>query len=121
MRMRDNAQYWLKDERALLPEAPRPPEGRRRASDGVEYALNARVVELDPLDQRVTLEMHAEMWRDETLQSEETHTLDIGLYFKNELLLMLERAGFADVVVHGEHTEAEPTSDDEFLVFVAKK
>ena len=34
---------------------------------------------------------------------------------------MLERAGFADVSVHGEHTEAEPTSDDAFLVFVARK
>lgn len=113
--------YWLKDERALLPEASRPPGGRRRASDGAEYALSSRVVDLDPLEQRVTLEMHAEMWRDDTLQLEETHTLDINLYFKNELLLMLERAGFADVVVHGEHTEVEPTSDDEFLVFVAKK
>ena len=46
--------------------------------------------------------------------------LDINLYFRNELLLMLERAGFADVVVHGEHTEGRTTSDDAFLVFVAK-
>jgi hypothetical protein len=43
----------------------------------------------------------------------------MSLYFPNELLLMLERAGFTDVVVHGEHTEAEPASTDDFLVFVA--
>ncbi|MEP7223549.1 MAG: hypothetical protein ABI783_01155, partial [Actinomycetota bacterium] len=78
-------------------------------------------VDLDPLGQHVTLEMHAEMWRDGNLESEEDHTLNIGLYFRNELLLMLERTGFTNIVVHGEHTEREPTSDDDFLVFVATK
>lgn len=82
---------------------------------------NLYVVELDPLSQHVTLEMHAEMWRDGALEAEEDHRLNIGLYFKNELLLMLERAGFGNVVVHGEHAEREPTSNDDFLVFVAKK
>ncbi len=113
--------YWLKDDRAALPEAMRPAGERRRASDGAEYALRSRAVDLDPLGQHVTLEMHAEIWRDGTLESEEDHTLNIGLYFKNELLLMLERTGFTNIVVHGEHTEREPTSDDDFLVFVATK
>lgn len=61
------------------------------------------------------------MWRDGRLESKEDHKLDIGLYFRNEVLLMLDRTGFERIVVHGEHTEAEPTSDDDFLVFVAKK
>jgi SAM-dependent methyltransferase len=113
--------YWLAEERALLPEEARRQQERRRASDGVEYALGSRVVELDPLAQHATLEIHAELWRDGRLESKEDHKLDIGLYFRNELLLMLERAGFESIVVHGEHTEAEPTSDDDFLVFVAKK
>jgi hypothetical protein len=65
--------------------------------------------------------MHAEQWRDDELEAEEDHVLTIGLYFKEELLLLLERAGFADVVVQGDHNDAEPTSDDDFLVFVAKK
>jgi SAM-dependent methyltransferase len=112
--------YWLKDERASLPEFKHPPRGRRTGSDGAEYTLRSRVLELDPLEQRVTLEMHAERWRDGALEAEEEHRIDIGLYFRNELLLMLERAGFADVVLHGEHTEREPTSEDEFLVFVAR-
>ena len=113
--------YWPKDERASLPEAAQPPRELRRASDGADYALRSRVVALDPLAQHVTLEIHAEMWRDGTLESEEDHRLNIGLYFKNELLLMLERTGFVNIVLHGEHTGAEPTSDDDFLVFVAKK
>lgn len=113
--------YWLKEERANLPEAAQPPGERRLASDGAEYTLRSRIVELDPLEQHVTLEMRAEMWRDGELEAEELHRLDIGLYFKNELLLMLERSGFGQVIVHGEHTEAKPTSDDDFVVFVATK
>jgi SAM-dependent methyltransferase len=112
--------YWLKGERASLPEIARPPGGRRKGLDGAEYALSSRVLALDPLDQHVSLEIHAERWLDGAHEAED-HTLDIGLYFRNELLLMLERAGFADIVVHGEHTERRPTSDDDFLVFVARK
>jgi len=83
--------------------------------------LRSRIVELDPLAQRVALEMHAEMWRDGALVEEEDRVLDIRLYFKNELLLMLERAGFDDVEVEGDHNDAPPTPDDDFLVFVARK
>ena len=112
--------YWRKDERASLP-TEYGPDGPKRGSDGADYTLRSRIVELDPLSQHVTLEIHAEMWRDGALELEEDHRLNICLYFKNELRLMLEHAGFADVVVHGEHREAEPTSDDDFLVFVARK
>jgi hypothetical protein len=68
----------------------------------------------------VSLELNARRWRDGQLEAEETHRLDIGLYFKNELLLMLERAGFDDVTVHGDHVDAAPTPDDDFIVFVAR-
>ncbi len=65
--------------------------------------------------------MHAEQWRDGVLEAEEDHGLSIGLYFRNEVLLMLERAGFADVVVQGDHNDAEATTGDGFIVFIAKK
>ena len=114
-------QYWLQDERAKLPEASGRPRSLRPASDGSELGLRSRIVELDPLAQRVTYEMHAEQWRDGTLEAEEDHVLNIGLYLKNELLLALERAGFADIVVQGDHNDAEATSDDDFIVLIAKK
>lgn len=112
--------YWLRKSRASLPEATRAP-ARRSAADGTEFALANRILSLDPLRQHVTLEMHAQRWRGDVLEAEETHTLDIGLYFPNELLLMLERAGFADIVIHGEHQPRPPTPDDDFVVFVARK
>jgi hypothetical protein len=52
---------------------------------------------------------------------EEEHTLHINLYFKNELLMMLERASFQDVEARGDHEERPPTENDDFLVFVARK
>jgi len=65
--------------------------------------------------------MVARRWRDGALEAEETRRLDIGLYFKNELLLMLEHTGFHEVLVHGDHVEAPPTPDDDFVVFVATR
>jgi SAM-dependent methyltransferase len=113
--------YWLKEERASLPEARRPPGERRPAPSGAEYELRHRILELDPLNQHVVLEMHGERWRDGILEAEEDHRLDIGLYFLNELLVLLELAGFTDVVVHGEHEERPATPDDDFVVLVARR
>ena len=113
--------YWTSDGRRALPEELPPPRERRLASDGAEYTLRGRVVDLDPLEQRVMLVMHAERWRDGSLDAAEDRTLTINLYFRNELLLMLERAGFASVEVQGDHNDRPATPDDEFLVFVARK
>jgi SAM-dependent methyltransferase len=112
---------WLKDERAALPESWRPPGERRRASDGTEYELRSRIVQFDPLSQRVTMEMRGSMWRDGQLVAEDEHTLKMTLYFTNEVRLMLESAGFSNVVIRGDYTDAEPTGDTEFVVFVARK
>jgi SAM-dependent methyltransferase len=111
--------YWLKGERGVLPK-PWPEKGeRRRASDGSELELRSRVLDLDPLVQRVTLEMNARRWRDAELVAEEEHVLAMTLYFRDEIVLMLERAGFCDVEVRAAYTDAEPTGEDDFLVFSA--
>ena len=115
--------YWRKEKRSGLPRDREPLDAaeRRRGSDGAEYALESRLLDLDPLEQRATYEMQAGMWRDGELVQQEEHTLHINFYFKNEVELMLERAGFTDVVVHAGHREEAPTEDDDFIVFVAKK
>jgi SAM-dependent methyltransferase len=115
--------YWLEEERAWIPRAWEPLDQaeRRRGSDGAEYALQSRVVDLDPLEQRATYEMRAAMWRDGELVQEEEHMLHINFYFKNELLMMLEQAGFRDVEVRAGHQERPATANDDFLVFIARK
>ena len=112
---------WPTEEQQRLPEAMRESGERRRASDGSELELLTRVTGLDRLDQRVQLALVAREWRDDQVVAEEEHTLDMRLYFKDELVLMLERAGFQEIDVRAGYTGAEPTGDEEFLVFAARK
>jgi hypothetical protein len=65
--------------------------------------------------------MRAAQWRDGELVAQEEHTLHLNFYFKNELLLLLERAGFADIVVHGDYREEPANAETDFVVFVAGK
>ena len=112
--------YWLRDGRATLPEEWRQPGDRRRGSDGAEYALTTRTVSFDPLRQRVTGEIRASMWRDDELVAEETHRIDMTHYFRDELVLMLERAGFGEIDVRGGYDGGEPGPDHDFLVYSAR-
>jgi len=112
--------YWPSDKRTSLPTPWRGGE-RRTAGDGAEFELRSRLVKLDPVAQRVTLEMHATMSRDGNVLAEERHVLEMTLYFTQELRLMLERAGFSDVQVRAGYSEQPPSGDDDFVVFSARK
>ncbi len=113
--------YWQSEGRATLPRPRRAPGERRTGSDGAEYELRSRVLELDPLEQRMAMEMQAFMWRDGELVAEDEHLLTLTHYFKDEIVLMLERTGFVDVTVRAALTDAEPTAADDFLVYTARK
>jgi hypothetical protein len=65
--------------------------------------------------------MRAQMWRNDALITEEERALQLTLYFTNEIVLMLERAGFASIDVRAGYSDAAPTADDDFVVFIAKK
>jgi hypothetical protein len=111
---------WPKSDRHRLPT--RWPRGEaRRTSDGSELRLRSRVLEVDPLDQTVWLELWAEKLRAGVRVASERHTLSMRAYFRDELLLLLERAGFVDVDVRGGYGDEEPTGDHDFLVFVARR
>lgn len=113
--------YWLREARSELPRPWRDKGERRVGSDGVEYELKSRLVDFDPLAQRVTLEMRASMRRDGELVAEDEHVLVMTLYFTHEIVLMLEQAGFVDVDLYAGYMDAAPTSDDDFVVFHARK
>jgi SAM-dependent methyltransferase len=113
--------YWLKERRRELPTAWPVSGTRRRAADGSELELLVRLVDLDPLEQHWTSQMRARQWRGEHLIAEEEHTLQGNSYFKHELVLLLERAGFGDIHVYGGYTEAAATAADDVLVLLATK
>ncbi|NIS02275.1 MAG: hypothetical protein GWN99_14600, partial [Gemmatimonadetes bacterium] len=90
--------------------------------DGSELELRARVAAFDPLEQTAVREMRIEQWRDGELLAREENRIRINLYFKSEILLMLERAGFESVEVRG-GLEDRPARawDDLRLLFLARR
>ena len=112
---------WLPEQRQRLPEAWPEAGTRKRTANGDEIELRARLVDLDPMEQRQTLEMRAELWREGRLVAQEDRLLQENLYFRNELSLMLANAGFADVSVRAGYSVKNPTADDTMLVFIARK
>jgi SAM-dependent methyltransferase len=110
---------------ASAPELPRPwPErgDRRTASDGSELELIARMTAFDPLEQVLTRELRVIQWRDGKRVGEQEYELRTCVYLKNELIGMLERAGFEGVRVLGGLSDrpAEPYRDAR-LMFHARK
>jgi hypothetical protein len=61
------------------------------------------------------------MWRNDALIAEEERALQLTLYFTNEIKLMLERADFTGIELRAGYSDAAPTADDDFVVFIAKK
>ena len=117
----DNWRYWLPEERSKLPEAWPATGNRRRTTGGDEIELRSRLVDFDPLEQRVTTQMRATLWREGVAVTEEEYTLRQHLYFRNELLALLVKAGFEDVAMYGADGEAPATADDVDVVFVGRK
>ena len=68
-----NARQWSRwpaDGREGLPRAWAGDPERRRAANGDELALESRLLELDPLEQRATMELRASLWREGELVHE---------------------------------------------------
>lgn len=113
--------YWTKTRRRELPEPWPEPGERQTGSDGTQYELRSRITDVDPLLQRLTMEICGFMWRNGHLVEQDEHVLKMTLYFTNELRLMLDRAGFSDIELRGDFKDAEPTADSELVLFTARK
>ena len=113
---------WRFDDAEPGSEQPvEAPAERGRGSDGAEYALRSRYVEVDQAERRATLALRAWMWRDGELAAEDEHLLTESFYEPEELVAMLERAGFVDVAVEGGYHGGAPTPDDDMVVYVARR
>lgn len=117
----DRWPFWLPEHRRALPEAWPDTGERRRAANGDEIELRSRRVDLDPLEQVWTRQIRARLWRDGEVVTEEEHTLHDKAFFRNELLLLLAQAGFADVAAYGGYGETPAKAEDLMLVYVARK
>ncbi len=112
-------ELWLREKRQALPQ-PWPEDSRgRMAADGSEHFGRFRIIQIDPLEQSYTRQVRLEKWQSGKLVAAEEYTLRGNMYFKNELLLMLEIAGFSEVTVRSDYTDQPATADSKQLVFTA--
>jgi SAM-dependent methyltransferase len=112
---------WLPGHRDGIPREW-PTEGeRRKTGDGDEIELLSRLAELDPLGQRQTYEIRARLWHDGQIVKEEAYSLKENFYFAQEILMLLNEAGFRDLVIEGGYTGLPATADDGMVAFVARK
>jgi SAM-dependent methyltransferase len=119
-----DADYWALFPAAARTELPEPEEGageRVSAPDGSDRALQSRVLSLDPLDQTIVLEIRADKWADGEHVAVEHHQLSMRFYLHQEMLAMLERAGFDVVDVHGDHRSEPLGPDSRFAVYHARR
>jgi SAM-dependent methyltransferase len=112
---------WANGKWRGLPD-PWPEQGdRRTTADGDELELRVRLLNIEPLEQTVTMAMRASRWRNGKLLAEEDHDLRETVYFKNEVMLMLELTGFEELGVYGGYQPAEPTGTEAMLTYIARK
>jgi SAM-dependent methyltransferase len=113
--------YWQKENQDGLPSDWPDEPTRRTAEDGSEYLSWLRETAVDPLEQTYELEIRVQKRRDGKLEGEEIRKLAGTIYFRNELVAMLEKAGFSEVKVFGGYSALPATADDEEFVHLAVK
>jgi SAM-dependent methyltransferase len=111
----------LPENRHSLPDEWPVSSERELLADGTELEISARTVAVDPLHETQVRQLRARLWRNDELLKEEKHTMRYEEYGMNELLLMLQQAGFADIRIFGDYSDEPATADHTGLVFVCKK
>ncbi len=110
---------WSRKGRRALPQ-PWPEEASSQtASDGSQHTARFRILDVDPLTQIYTREVRLEKWSEGERSGQEAYTLRGAIYLCNELRLMLQVAGFSEIVVQGDYTDQPATADHAELVFTA--
>ncbi len=111
----------LPEGRNALPEEWRASGKRQLLADGSELELVARTIAVDPLEETQTRQMRARLWRNGELVEEQIHTQRYEEYGVNELVLVLEAAGFGDIQMRGGYHDEPATPDHTDIVFLARK
>jgi SAM-dependent methyltransferase len=114
-------EQWEPSRRSALPE-PWPAEGRRRvAADGSEYVERFRLVDLDPLAQRIVRQVRMEKWVSGQWVDSQELTMHGTLYLPSQVRLMLQVAGFDEITIRSDFTGEPASPESKVLVFTATK
>lgn len=111
---------WSAEAKTQLPW-PWPADILAPASDDRAYALHHRLVAFDPLEQQLTREMRILEYVDRRVVTDRIYPLTENLYFRNEMRLLLEAAGFAIEAEQGDWTDGPASAEHKVIVFIARK
>ncbi len=91
--------------------------------EGDMLRVYTRLVSIDPWDQVITEDRRYEFYRHQEMVKEEVHTVQERWFFKNEVVLMLELAGFSEVHVLQDGSDASPDlfTPPVVMAFLARK
>ncbi len=99
-----------------MPHVTKELGGKRR------LVIHRRLTGVDPVEQFISEERRYRLYDGETLLEEEIHAGQNHWYFKNELVLMLQMAGFEEIQVKGDYTDEEFGPEHTgTIVFLARK
>jgi SAM-dependent methyltransferase len=111
----------LPEGRRNLPQDWPTADERLPLTDGTEIELTTRTIMTDPFENVAARQIRVRLWRRDEVLQEEIHTQRLDDYTKNELVLMLERAGFNDIQIFGDFSDEQANADHYNLVFVCRK
>jgi SAM-dependent methyltransferase len=111
---------WQKEARKSLPE-PWPEHVGKAPEDEREYDLIYRLVSVDPLEQRTVGEMRMLLYKDKQVVEDKVYTLTSNYYFRNEMRLLLEKAGFTIEAEKGDWTDEDVRAGHDVIVYFARK
>lgn len=112
---------WLPDGRQGLPRPWPESPGRQEQPDGSVILQWLRLVDLDPRAQRIVLGIRDQLVRDGEILLEEEREIVNNVYLEQELRLMLEFAGFADVSFQAGYSGRPATVDVTEVTLVARR
>ncbi|HEY0739242.1 MAG TPA: methyltransferase domain-containing protein [Herpetosiphonaceae bacterium] len=101
---------------------PWKPKSEKQLPGQRRLVISYRETGIDPVEQIWMEQRRYQLYDGDQLLKEEIHDGQGRWYFRNELLLMLQRAGFSQVAVKGDYTDEEFSAQHtRTMVFLATK
>ena len=119
--------FWPYKESEPLSEAEKveggiwTPMWTNTLPDGREVVQSFKRLRVDRAEQVMNAHRRYQLMQDGQLVHEEIFAADERWYYKHEVVLMLEKAGFGDVQVTGDWTDQPFAEPQTSMVFVAQK
>lgn len=92
-----------------------------RPRDGAAITTHLWTESADRFEQVKVEKRRYEAAKEEQIIETELHTMTLRWYFKHEMVMMLEQAGFQNIFVHGDYTDVAATATSSEMVYSATK